>query len=173
MFNAELILNIFRGLFAATTTFGYNAILAFQALFALLFLIAIAKTPIFSYKYEGFKKIVASAVAYICLETFFSRVFGIKEDSVVISILGIAGFTALIQWICILRIKSILTRKEPSVGQIKLLIFMVCHQDCSLDSLVLFVIKHSRNCQHLGCSCKQIISSLTSTEGSVSDSLWY
>lgn len=67
LFNPELLLAIFAPIFAISSTFAPSFSLAVSAIFLILFIFAIVRTPIIGYSLNNFRRSLPAAVAAACI----------------------------------------------------------------------------------------------------------
>lgn len=174
VFNAELLLQIFRVLFAAASALSPTLTLVFAASFVLLFGYAIVRTPVFCYRFERVRKAAASAVAFVCLCRLFNTAFGVAQGAVLIEIIGIPCFAALVEVVADWRVRKVLSLDEPTVHQIKLLLGCAGRLEETLPVLEEFVFRHHKQCSNVLCSCRAVVEHLTDRKSDLTvDRPWY
>ena len=96
LFNAELLLNIYKIIMVATSVLAQSVMVFLTLLFFLLYLMAVLKRPYYCYAGQEFKRATVSIVAFVCISRTFNAIFGRPEGLILLELLGMVSFIFLV-----------------------------------------------------------------------------
>jgi len=82
--NLELLFNIYKIIFVLSAALNQTLMLAFGPIFFLIFWMVLLKRPYFCYEHQEIKRMMISAIAFVCLVRVINAMFNKPQGSAIL-----------------------------------------------------------------------------------------